>query len=289
MPIHRTRMAAVALAALAIVLPITRAGDDKPVPESVIEPDGRLLMNRKVLKEIKCDIDQLDRLLDVLEEADRMAQRKINEAVQKQINQNPGNQAFDFGKVMQEANLAGEEEFKKIADAAIKDTLTAAQRKRLSEIDLQVRGYEAFMTPEIARKLELTREQKVELEKNADKVQAAVAQALGPGMIGGQAGGVFGGGQGGAGRPGRAGGQGGQGLIPAAITEYLVNQQNAILDARAEGLKQALATLTDEQRATWKKLVGEPFTPRLFFPKWRVVGLGMTAGAPVVVPPSPGK
>src|SRR5262249_1658730 len=108
--------------------------NDKAVTETLADMDAQLLLNRKVLREIKCDIDQLDKIMDRIEAAQLASQKKINEAWKTL------NGAFDpenFQKMFQEAQEDGQKELRKAVAGVVADTLTPAQRKRLREIDLQ--------------------------------------------------------------------------------------------------------------------------------------------------------
>jgi RNA polymerase sigma factor (sigma-70 family) len=246
------------------------AADAKAAPEIAIDINGHLLMNRKVLKDMKCDIDQLDKIMDILEEAEQKAQLKTNEAMQQLfVNPNGGPiNPQNIQKMMQDAQEAGEKEYKKAVEGVVSSKLTGPQRKRLREIDLQVRGFEAFQIPAVAKSLDLTTKQKDELEKIASRVKDEIAKALPQvGFGGGGFGGVGGGAGGpgvqprimpappGGGRPG-AGGFGGGGF--GGFNSPQIDK--AIEEARAKGLKEAVGLLTDDQKATWKQLVGEPIT-----------------------------
>lgn len=345
-------IAALAIAALAsypghaATIPVAApvpAADGKAVPEVNLDLEGRILANRKVLKDMKCDIDQLDRIMDILEETDQKAQQKLNEILpQLRMRANAGGanptpQAIQ--QMFEEAQDAGEKEYKKATDTVMANILTPAQRKRFREIDLQVRGYEAFLIPAVVKALDITAKQKEELEQNDSRVKAAIARIVpqagfggagviggpggmpgfggaggragaapalpgpgigGPGGGGGGAGGAIpqpvpaGGGAGaappggfGGGGPGggRAGGFGG-GIATAGISS--APNEKAVAEARAEGMKQALAILTDNQKAVWKKLVGDPFTYPINLPKRGISGLrvgGMAIPAANFAPP----
>jgi RNA polymerase sigma factor (sigma-70 family) len=257
--------------------------DSKTTPDAATEVDGHLLLNRKVLKDMKCDIDQLDKIMDALEDADQKSQQKIDEVMQQGFRNANGPQGFQ--KAMQDAQEAGAKEFKKAVDNVMSKYLSAPQKTRLKEIDLQARGYEAFQLPVVAKALDLAPKQKEELEKIATQVKDEIAKAMpqfgfgavgGAGAVprrpgaGGVPGGAGGGGGGGAvgagGRPGAAGGAGGgfgggPGFAGGGFGGINVAQyEKAVEEARDKGMKQSLAVLTDDQKTSWKKLTGEPIT-----------------------------
>jgi RNA polymerase sigma factor (sigma-70 family) len=259
--------------AYAAPAPVPAADDKKAGIDALADAEGRLLMNRKVLRDMKCDIDQLDRIMDALEEAEKKAQQ-ATAAAMGQLRFNAGGPGgnFDpeaFQKMVREAQASGEKEFRKATAAVVADLLTPAQRKRFREIDLQARGFEAFTTASVIKALGITDKQKDKFEANAkqvqDDVQAAiqrpaagnlVVQALPPG--------------------------GGVVVQGASAVDF----DKLTRDARAEGTKRAVEILTDEQQAAWKKMTGEPFPHPLPI---RTGGVGRTVGFGVggVVRPLP--
>jgi hypothetical protein len=110
---------------------------------------------------------------------------------------------------------------------AAEKTLTPAQLTRLVEIDLQVRGVEAFTDPKVADALRLTDEQKKAVEEVIESAKNAVNQPVFP--------------------PGVAGGVVGRPVL-AGLTDP---------KARKATYEKAAETLTKEQLATWKKMTGE--------------------------------
>jgi RNA polymerase sigma factor (sigma-70 family) len=237
--------------------------------------EGRLLLNRKVLKELRCDFDQFDKIMDVFEEAQQKAQQKTAEAMAK-MRANRGNtNTRPSPEQTLEAREEGAKEIKKAVEGLLANSLKPAQVKRLKEIDLQVRGYEAFQLPAVAKALEITAKQQEHLEKYATQIKAeilkarppAVGGAGRPGAAGPGAGGPAGGGAG-AGGPGGAGGEGGgqvaggQAGGGGVVSGVGLTAQfyKAVEEARDKGMKEAMAILTDEQKTTWKKLIGEPIS-----------------------------
>ncbi|QJW94487.1 sigma-70 family RNA polymerase sigma factor [Frigoriglobus tundricola] len=246
--LQMTAFAAVAVAALALTgagayrghaaAPVPKAApvpaaDDKKLTESLADAEGRLLMNRKVLKDMKCDIDQLDRIMDALEAAEKKAIQKANEAWQLKMNmvggapQNPD----AANRIVREAEDAGENELRKAVAGVVADVLTPAQRKRFRQIDWQYRGYQVFTSPTVIKALGITARQQDLFAANARQVDEEAAQAF-------------------------------QVKLPALPdgAAKMIDVVKVGREVRAAGMNRALAILTDEQRAEWKKLMGEPFT-----------------------------
>jgi RNA polymerase sigma factor (sigma-70 family) len=200
--------------------------DDKAISEALATVDGNLLLNRKVIKDLKCDIDQLDKIMDKLEDAQRKSQQKTNEAMmglKQNINGNVNPQAIQ--QMFKDAQEAGEKEFRKAVNEVVA-SLTPAQRLRLRQIDLQARGHAAFTLPSVAKDLKLTDKQKEQFAENVKRTAEDVQQALQ--------------------KP----------VNPNGVFEF--NFEKVTKEARAEGLKRAVAALTDDQKALWKKMTGEP-------------------------------
>ena len=215
--------------------PVPAAAADKATIEALADMEGHLLLNRKVLKDLKCDFDQFDKIMDAMEAAQKRAQDKTSEAM-AQFRANPaaGRNPVGFQKMVAEAQEVGAKELNKAVAGVVADALTPAQRKRLREIDLQARGHEAFTTPAVAKALDLNAKQKEQFAANAKQVEEDVARATQ--------------------RPAPV-------AVPGGFTARFnsADSEKAVRDARAEGLKRALAVLTDDQKAAWKKLTGEPF------------------------------
>jgi hypothetical protein len=247
------------------------AGDAKADAELPADVQFRLLMNRKVARDLKCDMEQFDKLMDALEAAEKKANQKTNEAMgQVRIGAGGPPNIEAINQQIQEAREAAEKEFRKAASPVVTDLLTPAQRKRFREIDLQARGHEAFAVPAVAKALEITAKQKDQFEANAKQVEDDVAQAFqrpaGGGAIAGAA------------------GPGGVNVVVNGFNS--TDFEKVVREARAEGLKRALAVLTEEQKAAWKKLAGEPFAHPLPLPanalRGRFGGFGFGVGGAAV-------
>jgi hypothetical protein len=230
--------------------------DEKALAEALADVDGNLLMHRKVFKELKCDFDQFDKIMDVLEDAQEKGAQKTNEI----LNQIRGNAAGAANpdaaeKLFQEAQEAGEKEFRKAVAAVVKDILTPAQRQRLREIDLQVRGHEAFLSPAVAKALELNAKQKEQFEELAKKIEEQITREFERQPV-----------------PGPNG----------EVTP--IDYDKVEREAGEAGLKRALEILTPEQRAAWKKMTGVPFTLPANFHHFWPAGLGGGGGVGRAIP-----
>lgn len=148
-------------------------------------------------------------------------------------------------------------EMRGTAEAAMKEAgkdydkvLTAKQKKRLTEIDLQYRGPLAVLDPEVGETLKLTDEQKPELDKIlADYRKAQQEQVKG---LMGRFGGLGASGGGGQAAP----------PDPASIQERVSEIQKEQDKVREDLGKKVLALLTDQQKLDWQKLQGRKFVFR---------------------------
>jgi RNA polymerase sigma factor (sigma-70 family) len=224
--------------------PTAPAVDEKALNESLADADGQLLLNRQVLKDLKCDIDQLYRIMDSIEAAQAESMKKTNEAM-AQLNRNAAGNPMAFQQMFKEMYEAGIKDLRESTkDVAIK-LLTAAQRKRFREIDLQARGCEVFLSPSVAKALQLTEKQKEQMAENAKQVDEDIQQSF-------------------------------QKQVAPNVVVHQVDPKQ-IMESRNEGMKRALAILTDEQKAGWKKMTGDPIAYQIDRP-WT----GGIRGVPVL-------
>jgi Spy/CpxP family protein refolding chaperone len=131
----------------------------------------------------------------------------------------------EFGKLRdlsREDRQKKAEELSKANDKAIAETLKADQLKRLKQIHWQQQGARAFSDPEVATALNFTAEQKDKLKAVQEEAQKEMR----------------------------------------ALRENGGNRDEA--RKKSEEIRKAsndkqMAILTDEQKAKWKELLGEPF------------------------------
>lgn len=137
--------------------------------------------------------------------------------------------------------------------AEIKKVLDARQFKRYEQIELQAAGPIAFTRTEVSEALGLSEDQ---LRQIHEIIRQMMPPPGGPG--GGQGPGGFGPGGGGQqGGPGSGGQQGGQGRRAGQGGGHQGGQPGN--DMRQQVMEKIMRVLTDNQRAHWKEMVGEPF------------------------------
>src|SRR5262245_56960424 len=77
--------------------------DEKALDQALADVEGRLLMNRKVLKELNCNFEEFDKIMDVLEDAEKKAQQKTGEAMGQLRLNAAGGGAVNFQQLIQDA------------------------------------------------------------------------------------------------------------------------------------------------------------------------------------------
>jgi hypothetical protein len=125
-----------------------------------------------------------------------------------------------------EQQRAQREDLHKSLDGILKPE----QVKRFDQIDVQQAGVQAFEMRRVQEKLKLTDGQKAEMQRINREMMGSLADLLSRG----------------AARSGDI----------RKDTEELVRQ---VFPVRAQALVKCIAVLTDEQKATWNDLNGEPF------------------------------
>jgi hypothetical protein len=169
--------------------------------------------------------------MDRIEAAQKTSLDGTNQAMmQLQVTENLKEK---LDEMIQRARDAEQRKFQKTTTEVVTKLLTPAQQKRLVQIDLQVRGYESFTLPAIAKTLEITAKQKEELATIAKQVPSDIQTALQ--------------------KPA-------QNINPNALIPVEFDFEKLIKDARDNATKRALAILTDEQKTKWKAITGDPFT-----------------------------
>jgi hypothetical protein len=189
-----------------LVLAVSVAWVSAAQPAETVVPEGTtvqllLLRQKSVQQELKLTPD---------------VTKKIMEFTQKQ------HDAF-----LRVIKLGKEERGQKIKELAkkneqfLKDTLTPGQGKRLAQITLQMTGLHQLSRPEVAKVLELTREQEKKIKAIQEETRKKLAK-----------------------------------LIHDTSPEERKEQFEKL---REETRKKVRALLTDAQKAKVKELVGEPF------------------------------
>jgi hypothetical protein len=179
-----------------------------------------LLQNEGVQKELKLDKAEIEKV--------SAAAKKVNDAHME-----------DYTKLRE---LDAQERFPKMREieaakntevlAAVHDILKPDQLKRLKQIELQQRRAMAFADADVQKSLKLSNDQIEKIKTINDDARAEMQSLRG------------GAGGGGAGGGGAGGGQGMREKFQAMQKETATKIENV---------------LTDEQKKTWKDMVGEPF------------------------------
>jgi Spy/CpxP family protein refolding chaperone len=152
-------------------------------------------------------------------------------------------------------------QMQEIHEKALTRALKPEQVKRLKQLDNQMAGLGMFAKPEVIAALKLTEDQRREMAKFTDDVYKATRDLTGR-------------------RPRGAGGA-------AAPPDPEAAQK--VEAVQKEALANAVKVLTDEQRATFKDLTGEPFNMpgalgRLGFGAFAGLGTGAPAGPATASP-----
>jgi hypothetical protein len=132
------------------------------------------------------------------------------------------------GEARREKMTALRAEMAEKTQKALAKMMKPEQIKRFEQIELQVRGLQAFMDPKVAEALKPTDEQKEKMRAIAEESQSAMREAF----------------------------QDAQGGDRQAAMEK-------IGEIRSESMKKALALMTDEQKKTWEEMTGKPFQLQL--------------------------
>lgn len=182
-----------------------------------------LVRNESVQKELKMEKEQTD---------------KATEAVTK-VREKHNDEFTKLRDLSQEERRTKTAELTKVVNdetlAALETVLKPEQVKRLKEIELQQAGVAAFTRADVEKSLKLNDEQKGKVKAISEESSTKMRELLGGGR-----------GAGGA-RPQRGAG----GARP---------DQEKITALRKEMMNKGLEVLNDEQKGTWKTMVGEAFT-----------------------------
>lgn len=172
---------------------------------------GMLLMNQSVQEELKMSKEQVD----IVSEAIRRIETRYWDDFKKLQALKADEMREKFPELMKSVA----EETNKVAS----EHLRPDQRKRLRQIELQQRGYEAFDEPEVQKALRLTEEQKAKMKVIQDDTRKDVEDIV------------------------KAGRGNFLGVMPK------------VMSTRKEAMDRVQAVLKDEQRQAWKELTGQPF------------------------------
>ncbi|HTU23620.1 MAG TPA: hypothetical protein VMG10_36625 [Gemmataceae bacterium] len=191
---------------------ILENGVDKPI----------LLVNAGVKKEIKLTDKQDKQVRKIVQEVFEKYQPKLREA--KGDPEKQGKLMVEFTK---ETRDRVNEELPKI--------LSAEQRKRLDQIQIQVNGIGSFRRPDVQQKLNLTIKQGLEIAKIGNGLQQNIAAVLKDAL-----------------------------RMPLRKMEAALHK---IKEMKEAATRKAVETLTKAQQKTWQEMNGEKFDFRLQIPR----------------------
>jgi Spy/CpxP family protein refolding chaperone len=172
---------------------------------------GALLTNKSVQDELKVTDEQKTKL--------EALSRKIGETMQEKMRDIPQDQRREkFAEIQRELGAMVEKE--------LAGVLKEDQVKRFKQIQRQDMGPRAFADPEIQKALNLTAEQKEEVQKIVEGSREAIREAA-----------------------------------QDAAGDF-AKMREAMDKVNKETMGKIAAKLTAEQKKTWKELTGEPFQIR---------------------------
>jgi hypothetical protein len=199
-----------------------------------------LVMDKSVQEDLKMTDDQIEKVKtwtkDFREKANEIRKDK---GVEFGGGKGGGGKGFTPPTPeMMEKIAAANAEISKVAYKELGDVLKKEQVERLKQIDRQYMGVNAFTDPEVESALKLTDSQKISIKSYTGdfaKDRTDINKEAG-----------FGGGKGG----------GGKGTFDL---EKFQEVQKKVQKVQKEYISKAVDNLTDEQKKTWKSLIGEPF------------------------------
>jgi hypothetical protein len=211
--------------------------DRIPAPPYQAGELTRLLSSFAVQKELKLTEDQIVELRKQLDQA-----RNELSAFHKGVNELPRDltptERQDKQRELQAPAIAIERKM-------VAQSLTAEQRERFRQIVVQSDGPIAFGRDEVLAALKLTPEQVDKIARIVLNYQNAVSQSGRP-VGGGQ---VL--------SPDKQ-----QAAQPGAGGRIFVLDPTKVRELARQAVEKAVAVLTDEQKAKWKELIGEPMVEK---------------------------
>lgn len=201
-----------------------------------------LLNQKAVLEDLRPSIEQEKRIVEL---AVRLRDQR-------------GKMFHDFRRLTEKERDQRNRDLARANETEVAGVLTQGQRRRLGQIDLQLKGPNAFREVKVVRELKLTPEKKV-------RIEAILMTELSAGM-GGPGPGRFGKGPPGDQEPNPRGG--------LSFDEM----RKAFEEKRKKVSERIQAELTRDQRKQWQEMTGEPFKGQLerpmggFFPGPRPFG-----------------
>jgi hypothetical protein len=193
---------------------------------------ARVLDNKALQEELKVTAEQKEKFKPVADKAAALQKKQAEMFA-------GGKGGFDkekFQEIGKEAQAVAEETRK-----ALEETLNADQKKRVKQIEVQAAGPNAFVNEETAKELKLTEAQTTKVKGIVDEFRKDSREARAELFQGG------------------------------ADAEKVAEVNKKVDKLQAAALKEIQDALTDEQKKTWKTIVGEPFDVSKLRPQFRKI------------------
>ena len=188
------------------------------------------LTNAELQKELKITDDQKKALKPMMDKA---------EALNKERQEMFAGGAGGFDREKMQAMMEKGTKLAEEAKAEVEKALTPDQVKRAKQIEVQMMGMRAFSNEDVAKKLNVTDDQKEKLKtvmEEYGKESQDLRQEYGIRGFGG-------------------GGGGGEPPSPEKMAEYQ-KKNKALTD---ETMEKIMKGMTDEQKKAWKEMTGDAF------------------------------
>jgi hypothetical protein len=215
------------------------------------------LMNPAVQTELKITPDQLQKLRDAEQEVRQSAAppRPDFQSWQGLSPEDRQAKITEFRQQMQTSQRAMVD----MMNSKLPDILSADQVKRLDQIDLQQRGVLALADDKVADQVGLDADAQRQVANIAGEFKNVSEQQVQATMAANRRNFAPGGGPGGGG-PGGGGFQPPDPATRAAMQASMQKLQADVAKYKKEAEGKVMALLTDDQKKTWKSLLGKPFT-----------------------------
>ena len=221
-----------------------------------------LVINKAIQEELKMTEEQIAKINEWSKDFFQTA-AEIRKEHGIEFKFGKGGGGFGFGKLSEEDRAKLEKATAAINKEAYKqlgDILNKDQINRLKQIERQLLGVNAFTNPEIVEALKLTDSQKATVKGVISDFQAERRELMAD-LGFGKGGGGFGKGK----------------FDPEAFKDMqkrLQETQTKVNKAEEEAINKILDVLDDNQKRTWKELVGAPFDRTRLMPTFGGFGKG---------------
>jgi hypothetical protein len=234
---------------------------------------ANFLLQRSVMRELKCNADQRDAIADALEGLQEKSSKALIKKQQEFFKNNMKPTQEDFKRFSEELQKLTTDMNAEARKVAVKE-LTYDQLVRLGQVGLRSQGVRALQNPHVVKTLKLTKKQVEAIAKNIADLDKAMRGNIGIDLPGGPGGG------------------------PPVIAPDFPFDPAKRQKAEADALKKVVAGLDKDQQAGWKKLTGAPLKYKVMWMGGRGNMMGWNGGTtgiaiddlPVPAPaPPPGR